>query len=157
MNAPRPLALHATALLLGEAGVLICGASGAGKSSLALACVAEAARRGLFAALVCDDRVLVSACGGQVVARAHAAIAGQVERRGLAIGVAAHECSAVLRLVVELVVDRAEAALLPRLPWSEASNAQFAGVALPLLRLDAARGREDQVALVLAALGAGDP
>ena len=149
---PRPRAIHATALVVGEAGVLIRGASGAGKTALALACIAAAQQRGLFAALVGDDRVLLAARGGRVVVGAHAAMAGKVERRGLAIAAAAHEAEAVLRLVVELVEDRAEAARLPRLPWSEASAVEVEGVMLPLLRLDTARQRADQVELVLAAL-----
>ena len=48
--------IHATVVLVGEAGVLIRGASGSGKSALALALMSEAGRRGLFARLVGDDR-----------------------------------------------------------------------------------------------------
>lgn len=45
--------LHASAVAVGNRGLLICGASGSGKSSLALQMIA------LGATLVADDRVLV--------------------------------------------------------------------------------------------------
>lgn len=54
---PQLVCVHGTAAVVGEAGVLIRGASGAGKSSLALALVDAAAARGLFARLVGDDRI----------------------------------------------------------------------------------------------------
>ena len=52
-------ALHATAVIHGDSGVLILGPSGSGKSALALALIARASDAGLFGALVGDDRVYV--------------------------------------------------------------------------------------------------
>ena len=54
MTAPT---VHATAIVIGETGVLIRGRSGSGKSSLALALVARVRLAGGFAAFVADDRV----------------------------------------------------------------------------------------------------
>ena len=54
-------ALHATAVVVGESGVLLRGPSGAGKSSLALALIWAARERAGFAALVADDRVFARA------------------------------------------------------------------------------------------------
>ena len=56
-----PATIHACALVIGETGVLIRGASGAGKSSLVLALLEAAAAKGLFARLVADDRVALRA------------------------------------------------------------------------------------------------
>ena len=54
-------ALHATALVVGESGVLLRGPSGAGKSSLALALIWAARERAVFAALIADDRAFARA------------------------------------------------------------------------------------------------
>ncbi|MEO1532556.1 MAG: serine kinase, partial [Pseudomonadota bacterium] len=54
-----PDPLHASAVALGERGLLILGPSGAGKTRLALELVA------LGAELVADDRVIVEAHEGQ--------------------------------------------------------------------------------------------
>ena len=144
--------VHATALVIGEAGVLIRGGAGAGKTALALACIATVRSQGRFAALVSDDRVCLLLLHGRLVARVHPAIAGQVERRGLMIEAAGHLPSAVLRLVVDLVSDPQQAAKLPRLPWTGPSKTPILTVQLPHLPLDAGRQRADQVALILAAL-----
>ena len=101
--APAPaIAVHGTAVVIGEAGVLIRGASGAGKSALALALVEEGRRSGAFARLVGDDRVLLSAMHARVLMRPHPRIAGQVERRGQGVGPAVHETAVVLRCVVDI-------------------------------------------------------
>ena len=59
--------IHATAVLLGDRGVLITGASGAGKTTLALALVHECRSRGWFAALVADDQLFLSSQGGHLL------------------------------------------------------------------------------------------
>jgi serine kinase of HPr protein (carbohydrate metabolism regulator) len=92
--------IHASAVVVGDRGVLVRGASGAGKSSLALALVAAFGAR---AVLVADDRVALSAAGGRLVATAPAAIAGAMEVRGLGIIAAPHLSPAVIDLVVDLV------------------------------------------------------
>jgi serine kinase of HPr protein (carbohydrate metabolism regulator) len=119
---------HASAVLVGEAGVLIRGASGAGKTQLALALIAEAERAGLFARLVGDDRIGLTAAGDRLVARPHPAIAGHVERRGLGLAPLAHEGAGMIRLVVDCL-DREPA----RLPEPEDMVTQIEGVTLPRL------------------------
>ena len=94
--------MHGACVAVGEAGVLIRGPSGSGKSTLALALVEAAAARGLFARLVADDRVLLAAAHGRLVARPHPALAGLVEERGIGIVPAPHLPAAVVRLVVDL-------------------------------------------------------
>ncbi len=88
--------------------MLITGPSQAGKTSLALALVDRWTARGRFAALVADDRVILEAAGGRVIARVPPPIAGLAERCGRGIAALPHEPAAVIGLLVPLVdmVDR---------------------------------------------------
>jgi HPr kinase/phosphorylase len=129
---PSPY-IHATALVIGEAGILVRGPSGSGKSRLALELIAEASRRGLFAQLVGDDRVAIEARGKRLIARGHPTIAGQIESRGEGIVDLAYESSVVVRLVLDL--SDAAARLPPRLPAPDAQTS-LKGVSLPQLFLD---------------------
>ncbi|MDQ0467318.1 HPr kinase/phosphorylase [Labrys wisconsinensis] len=140
--------IHATCLLVGAKGVLIRGAPGAGKSRLALALIDDAARRGRFARLVGDDRVVLEAAGGRLVARAPAGIAGLIERRGLGIERVAFEPAAVLALVADIVADDA----LERLPEEASRRTVLAGIALARLAVPGDPARA--VPLVEAALAA---
>ena len=115
--------LHATCVLLGEAGVLIRGPSGSGKSRLARRLVSASTG---FARLVCDDRVRIEALNGRLVARAVAAIAGTVEIRGLGLMSTPFEAAAVVRLVVDSSPERAE-----RLPEEAEASVEIAEVTLP--------------------------
>jgi len=131
-----PLSLHASAVAIGESGVLIRGHSGAGKSTLALALVEAQILAGGFARLVGDDRILAHATGGRVVMSPHRAIAGLVEWRGMGLFEQAYEPSAVLNLVVDL--ESGSPSLLPRLPETEALQTSLCGVkGLARLRLPA--------------------
>jgi serine kinase of HPr protein (carbohydrate metabolism regulator) len=125
---PSPY-LHATAVMVGEAAVLIRGPSGAGKSQLALALLSQARRRGLFAALVGDDRVAVSVAGGRALVRGHPAVEGWIEERGSGLLPQASERVGVVRCVVDLM----EAP--PRLPEADAPLAPLMGVMAPALAL----------------------
>ena len=129
---PKPY-IHATALAIGEAGVLIRGPAGTGKSRLALELIAEASRRGFFAHLVGDDRVAVEARGGRLIARGHPTIAGQIESRGEGIIALPYEGAVVIRLVVDLG-GKAAAPLL-RLPRPDA-HISLRGICVPQLCLD---------------------
>lgn len=94
--------VHATAVLIGENGLLIRGRSGAGKSRLARALMEEATRAGQLARLIGDDRIGLEPRNGRLLAHPHAALAGQMEFRGQGIGKMAYEQSALLRLVVDI-------------------------------------------------------
>ena len=82
---PRTVHIAGVAVVLGEKGVLIRGASGTGKSSLALALVEAWSLRGDFARLVGDDRICARVCGGRALVSPHPAIAGLAEWRGLGL------------------------------------------------------------------------
>jgi serine kinase of HPr protein (carbohydrate metabolism regulator) len=103
--------IHASAVVVGEAGLLIRGASGSGKSRLALALIAGARGADAFARLVGDDRIRLASSNGRLIARGHPLILGQIEQRSVGILRVPFIKGAVVRLVVDLVADKA-----PRLP-----------------------------------------
>jgi len=143
-----PPSIHASAVLVGARAVLIRGAAGAGKSSLALALIRAAGTGALsFARLVGDDRVHVEAAHGRVLVRPAAALAGLIEVRGLGIRRLPFEPVAVVGLVVDLGADS------ERLPARAATVAEVAGIPLP--RLAVAPG-SDPFGLVDAALRTND-
>jgi len=146
--------LHATAVIHGESGVLIVGASGSGKSGLALALMARASSAGAFGALIGDDRIYLREADGRLVAIGAANTAGMIERRMAGLIAIRHEPAAVVRLVVELS-GRGEQ--WPRMP-DEHDGVTIAGVRLPRLALDSGLCACDQAFAVeerLAVLGVG--
>lgn len=97
--------IHASCVAWNGAGVLILGASGAGKSGLALQLMAYGA------GLVSDDRVVVQRSGDEVHADSPPALRGLIEARGMGILHAISHPAACLRLVVDL--DQPETQRLP--------------------------------------------
>ncbi len=115
-------------MLVGEAGILIRGPSGSGKSALARALLHEARLAGRLARLVCDDRVAIEARHGRLVARGLPSIAGRLELRGVGLVGVDHEASVVVRLVVDCRPDRAS-----RLPEPCETRVALCGLSLPRL------------------------
>ena len=146
---PGWTALHATALIVGEAGLLLRGPSGAGKSSLALALISAGRENGRFTALVADDRVFARALNSRLAARGAPAFAGKIERRCQGVIEVAAAPTAVIRLVVDLA-GRGERTA--RLPEDEALWAEILGVRLPRVALDPALGPADHALAVLETL-----
>jgi HPr kinase/phosphorylase len=97
-----PETIHASCVVIGEAGLLIRGASDAGKSSLARELIFHAAQAGRFSRLVSDDRTRVQALHGRVVAWPVDSITGCIEVRGIGILRRPFEPAAVIRLIVDL-------------------------------------------------------
>ena len=137
--------LHCTVLTLGDRGVLIRGASGSGKTALALALLARAQSLGRNGTLVADDQALLSPSNGRLVCMAPPAIAGLVEVRGSTPRAIAHEPAAV----IDLVVDLARLEHAPR--YSEGDSVEIAGCAVPSLTL-AERDTEGALAAIAARL-----
>ena len=100
-----PLYVHATALVIGDVGLLISGRSRAGKSHLAEALIALGIAHGLPSALVGDDSVGLVAEEGHILALPHPAIAGLIERRGTGILPVPHQPEA--QLLLEIALDPA--------------------------------------------------
>ncbi|UXN61863.1 HPr kinase/phosphorylase [Phyllobacterium zundukense] len=94
--------VHATAVLVGDRGILISGPSGSGKSSIANELMRRAAGRGVFAALICDDQCLLQAISGRLVCAAPASLQGGVEVRGSGLHRVDFETCGVIHLAVEL-------------------------------------------------------
>lgn len=139
-----PVSIHASAVAVGESGVIIRGASGAGKSSLALGLIAAAERAGRFARLVGDDRIELRRRGGRLIAHGHPLVGGKVERRGQGILNMAYEPAVVARLVVDIVMETA------RYPQDENRSVTLCGVGLPALSLRKGASASDLALAVLA-------
>ena len=126
-----PSNMHGTAIVIGTTGLLFTGPSGTGKSAIALHCIAEARARGLFAAMVSDDQVLLSAASGRLVARAPASIAGLAEVRGAGIVTVETIEAAVLHRAIRPI----EPPFAERLPLGEENVEVLPSFFLPLTRL----------------------
>ncbi|MDP5306791.1 HPr kinase/phosphorylase [Paracoccus spongiarum] len=112
--------LHGTVVALDGRGLLALGASGSGKSSLALDLMATGA------ALVADDRVDLRRDGDSVIASCPPSLRGRIEARGVGILAARDHGPVALHLVVDLAQaeDR-------RLPASREHD--LLGIRLPLV------------------------
>ncbi len=117
-----PATIHATAVARDGHAVLLLGASGAGKSDLALRLIDRGWR------LVADDRVVLSVFAGQLIASAPPVLAGLMEVRGVGI-VPEPAVSAPVVLALDLE------ALPERLP--EAATRDYHGITIPVLAFDA--------------------
>lgn len=122
MRAPFPT-IHACALIVGKAGLLIRGPSRSGKSSLTLALLAAAEAEGRFARLVADDRVGLSIDDGHLYAEPHPVIAGRIERRGTGILTMPYAPKTRLTYVIDLVSG-------PETPVSPPTTTLIEGVEL---------------------------
>jgi HPr kinase/phosphorylase len=117
------LLLHATAIAIDGRAVLLRGASGSGKSDLALRLIDAGAR------LVADDQSELCRRGAEVIVRAPAAISGLLEVRGIGI----MRLDALAEAPVALVVDLVLAETIERLPARRCET--ILGLALPLIRV----------------------
>ena len=136
--------IHASCVLVGRRAVLIRGASGAGKSRLVLHLIQTAERGEIpFARLVSDDRTLLTASHGRVLARPAPQLAGMIEIHGSGIQRMAYEPIATVGLVVDLGVAG------ERLP--DQLTVDIEGVTLRHL---AVPGPVDPLPLVMAAIAA---
>ncbi len=113
--------MHATTVALEDKGVLIRGASGAGKSALAL----DLMSRG--AVLVSDDKTRLEDVQGKIIATAPEQIRGLIEARGVGLLKADSVASAQIALIIDL--DQLETDRLP--PFRQTT---LIGHQLPLLR-----------------------
>lgn len=143
--APAAPTVHASAVRVGDAAVLIRGPSGAGKSRLAFELIL-AGRAGVIAPtlLIGDDRLHLAVRDGALFARPAAALEGLIEIRGLGI----RRCDFAADGRIALIVDLA-ALDAARLPTEAASWTTIEGVKLPRLAVGAGYAA---LPLVIAAL-----
>lgn len=103
------LTVHASAVALAGRAVLILGASGAGKSGLALQMIARGA------ALVADDRVVLRRrADGRLTAEAPHALEGMIEARGIGILRMAAPPVPGAEVVLAVDLDRAPETRMPQ-------------------------------------------
>lgn len=110
--------IHATAVKIGEYGVLLTGASGSGKSDLALRLIDRGAM------LISDDQVILDSESGPPILRQAPNIQGKLEVRGIGIIDFDSAENANLRLIVKL------GNIPERLPSSFARS-DFFGYSIP--------------------------
>lgn len=123
---------HGTAIAVDGRAALIRGASGTGKSDLALRCIALAPSALLPGAvqLVADDRVVLTTCGDRLRVEPPPSLAGRVEVRGLGI----LELPYAPHAFIALVVDLAAPGDIDRLP-DPPLRTSLLGIDMPLIRL----------------------
>ena len=122
-----PETIHASCVVVGEAGLLIRGPSGAGKSSLVREILFRAGRTGRFCRLVSDDRTRLAAQHGRLVASPVEPLSGCLEVRGVGIVRLPFEPAAVVRLVLDLSEDP------ERYPGDRDGRVELCGVMVPRL------------------------
>ncbi|MDX6804602.1 HPr kinase/phosphatase C-terminal domain-containing protein [Terrihabitans rhizophilus] len=122
--------VHASFVSVGGIGVLIRGASGAGKSRLAHILLLRGPLHGYRAALVADDRTFIERREGELFGRAPPELAGLLEIRGLGIARVQHTPEEKIGLIVDLV----PVSEVPRLPAASDRSESLWGVTVPRLR-----------------------
>lgn len=120
----KPSTVHATCVAVDGRGVLITGASGAGKSDLALRLIDRGAT------LVADDRVALSLSGNRLIAAAPEALRGRLEVRGMGIVTLDHLASIRLMLAVRLQPAVETDRLPGAMQWG------WQGRSLPMIAVD---------------------
>jgi len=120
VSRPATQTVHGSAVAVAGRGVLILGASGAGKSALALRLMA------LGAALIADDQVVLRRASDTLVASAPPRLSGLIEARGVGLLRVRPLDRAPLALAVDL--DRPPAARMP-----QPGEITYLGVAIRLI------------------------
>jgi len=120
--------IHATCVAIGGHGVLLLGASGTGKSDLALRLIDEGAQ------LVADDRSLLFVKNGALHAKAPPSIKGLLEVRG--VGIIALPPRASVKLALAVTLGR-EGVRLPSPRFFSPPRGLTVTTKLPQITLDA--------------------
>ena len=129
---------HGTCISFGDAGVLLLGPPGSGKSDLALRLIDQSGSgiSGVMkrSQLVADDQVIVRRQKERLVASAPPSIAGLIEIRGLGPVSLPYLREIELALAVRLAANPT----IERLPELENNRWVILGVSLPMIEIDAA-------------------
>lgn len=133
--------IHATTIAIDGRGVMLVGASGAGKSDLALRLIDRGA------VLVSDDYTDVTRRGDAVIASAPPRIAGLIEVRGVGIVEQAFATSTAIHLVVRL---DDEIARMPDPNWCTIAGVRVREIVIDPLRPSAPIKVECALGLIVA-------
>jgi hypothetical protein len=101
---PASLAIHASAVKIGDFALIIRGASKSGKSTLALDLI-EGSTVEQPVTLIGDDRVILSRAGENICVSPHPRIAGMIEKRGYGIFSMPYAVNVKLAAIVDLQTD----------------------------------------------------
>lgn len=104
---------HGTVIAIDGRGILIEGASGSGKSALALTLLRDAGFDGRQARLVADDQIYLRVDRNRLVASAPPAIAGMIEMRGTGLLQMDYLEESRLDLAVRMSLDEGSSARMP--------------------------------------------
>ncbi|HAA91023.1 MAG TPA: hypothetical protein DCE33_01170 [Rhodospirillaceae bacterium] len=115
--------IHATTVAIDGKGVLFQGASGSGKSDLALRLIDDGA------ILVADDQTSLRANDGTVLASAPAELTGRLEVRGIGIVEVPDLAEAPIKMAVLLETD-GEIDRLPDPTWIKLCDVEIPQIAL---------------------------
>ncbi len=130
-----PLVVHGTAIAFHDDGILLRGAPGAGKSSLALQLIDTdgfgTGHDPLRAVLIADDQVCITQSASGPSLSAPKVLAGLLEIRGIGIVTVPYRLHARLVMAVDLVSKD----IIQRLP--DPASTDIGGQVLPLFRIDA--------------------
>ena len=140
MSLPSSERIHASCVAIGAKAVLLCGASGSGKSDLALRLIDRGAR------LVADDYTIVARAGDRAIANAPTTIKGQLEAWG--VGIVSFESVDAVEVALMVLLDEPVA----RMP--EPATHLVAGLPIRTIALDAFRA-STPIKVELALKGAG--
>lgn len=121
MTAPSSERIHASCVAIGDAAILLVGASGSGKSDLALRLIDRGA------ILVADDYTVITKRGSSAFASAPANIGSKIEVRGVGIIVMAARDDVEIAMMI--LLDE------PPVRHPEIERRTVAGVGIPALAL----------------------
>jgi HPr kinase/phosphorylase len=130
------LQLHATTISLNGTAVMIRGASGSGKSDLALQLLESSGTgltgKAISTVLIADDQTILRREGETILASCPESIAGLLEVRGHDV----LQVAAVQNMPLVLVVDLRPFAQIERLPQPEDMLTQILGLVIPSIMID---------------------
>ena len=122
--------VYGTCVSLGDSAAILQGASGSGKSDLALRFIFTTPSD-LDPALVADDQINVEARQDKLFAHTPQTIEGQIEVRGIGIVNVPYRRQAEVKIIVKLAARQD----IPRMPPHPLPKQTICGVSLPILLL----------------------
>ena len=122
---PDSETIHASCVAIDGLAVLLCGASGSGKSDLTLCLLDRGAK------LISDDYTVLRRSGDELVASAPANIAGKIEVRG--IGIVDWPAISGVPVALCFALDTP----VERMPQEQPGHRTILGVPVPVVALEA--------------------
>lgn len=125
--------IHGTMVQINGHGILLRGASGSGKSSLAIRLIDDVLVAGGKGFLVADDRIILDQDSLNVYGRAPDSLFGLIEMRGIGL----IELAATHHARINLLVDLVSPETLDRMPSEDSQTQQLCGHAIQAIKIAA--------------------